>query len=101
YENVSVVPSSLDWIKEGVVKTQGSYGKGQFLWKLLGILYRAVTTIEGLTQITIGNKLVSLSEQELILDCDNEGENWVCLGGYMDDAFKFIQHNGGLVSNVD
>ncbi|KAF9589311.1 hypothetical protein IFM89_022638, partial [Coptis chinensis] len=97
------VPSSLDWTKEGVVtpvKTQGSCGKGQFLWKLLSILCRAVAAIEGLTQITTCNKLVSLFEQEL-LDCDNEGENWVCLGGYMDDAFKFIQHNGGLVSNVD
>jgi C1A family cysteine protease len=58
-----------------------------------------VAAIEGITQIKTG-RLVSLSEQELI-DCDIEGGNNGCFGGYMTDAYDFIRSNGGLTSESD
>ncbi|KAF2295067.1 hypothetical protein GH714_031335 [Hevea brasiliensis] len=59
YENVTVVPPSMDWRKKGAVtpvKDQGNC---------------SVAAIEGIIKITTG-KLISLSEQEL-LDCDTKG----------------------------
>lgn len=49
--------------------------------------------MEGINKIRT-NKLVSLSEQELV-DCDNE-ENQGCAGGLMEPAFDFIKNNGGI-----
>ncbi|PON96412.1 Peptidase C1A [Trema orientale] len=82
YENVSVVPSSLDWRKKGAVTPVKDQGQC------------AVAAVEGITKLSTG-KLVSLSEQELV-DCDVKGEDQGCNGGLMDDAFKFIQTNRGL-----
>lgn len=52
--------------------------------------------MEGITQLTTG-KLMSLSEQELV-DCDTSGTDQGCIGGFMDDAFEFIQHSRGLTT---
>lgn len=41
--------------------------------------------------------MISLSEKELV-DCDTKGEDEGCNGGPMDDAFDFIQRNGGLTT---
>ncbi|KAF6172863.1 hypothetical protein GIB67_035417 [Kingdonia uniflora] len=67
YENVTAVPSSLDWRKKGVVtpiKDQGQCGK-----IVLGVFSRRGN--QGITQFTTG-KLISLSEQELV-DYDTSG----------------------------
>lgn len=44
------------------------------------------------------NKLVSLSEQELV-DCDTD-QNQGCNGGLMELAFEFIKKKGGVTTEV-
>lgn len=51
--------------------------------------------MEGINQLKT-NKLVSLSEQELI-DCDTE-QNQGCNGGLMEYAFEFIKQKGGITT---
>ncbi|GJR44943.1 maternal effect embryo arrest 18 [Tanacetum coccineum] len=91
YEDVTAVPSSMDWRKKGAVtpiKNQGQCGK-----VLLGH-FRPIAATEGITQISTG-KLISLSEQELV-DCDRSGQDQGCGGGYMDGGFTFIVKNKGI-----
>lgn len=51
--------------------------------------------MEGINYIKT-NKLVSLSEQELV-DCDTE-QNQGCNGGLMEYAFEFIKNKGGIAT---
>ncbi|CAK9133244.1 unnamed protein product [Ilex paraguariensis] len=94
YENVTAVPSTMDWRKKGAVTTVKDQGQCGCCWAFL-----AVASMEGITQRTTG-KLISLSEQELV-DCDTSGEDQGCEGGLMDDAFQFIQKNHGLASEAN
>ncbi|OVA13276.1 Peptidase C1A [Macleaya cordata] len=94
YENVTAVPSSMDWRKKGAVTPVKNQGQCGCCWA-----FSAVAAMEGITQLTTG-KLTSLSEQELV-DCDTQGEDQGCEGGLMDDAFEFIQQNRGLTSETN
>ncbi|XP_030929621.1 senescence-specific cysteine protease SAG39-like [Quercus lobata] len=125
YENVTAVPSTLDWRKKGAVtpiKDQGQCGQYQtllgnntnqmfsyslfffflyfFFFQTTGCCwaFSAVAATEGITQLTTG-KLISLSEQELV-DCDTSGVDQGCEGGLMDNAFQFIQDNHGLTTEA-
>ncbi|KAK6124308.1 hypothetical protein DH2020_041965 [Rehmannia glutinosa] len=91
YENVTKVPSSMDWRKKGVVTGVKDQGQCGCCWA-----FSAVAAMEGINQLTTG-KLISLSEQEVV-DCDVKGEDQGCNGGLMDDAFKFIIHNDDLTT---
>ncbi|KAF6154628.1 hypothetical protein GIB67_035421 [Kingdonia uniflora] len=93
YENVTAVPSSLDWRKKGAVTPIKNQGQCGSCWA-----FSAVGATEGITQLTTG-KLISLSEQELV-DCDTSGVDQGCSGGEMEDAFQFIQHNKGLTTDT-
>ncbi|KAH7544953.1 hypothetical protein FEM48_Zijuj01G0040700 [Ziziphus jujuba var. spinosa] len=76
YEDVSAVPSSIDWRKKGAVTPIKDQGQCGCCWA-----FSAVAATEGITQLKTG-KLISLSEQELV-DCDTSGEDQGCEGGLM------------------
>ncbi|CAH9111180.1 unnamed protein product [Cuscuta epithymum] len=88
YANVTDVPASVDWRAKGAVTNVKDQGQCGSCWA-----FSTVVAVEGINQIKT-NKLVSLSEQELI-DCDTQ-ENQGCNGGLMDSAFDFINKQGGL-----
>ncbi|XP_071702870.1 senescence-specific cysteine protease SAG39-like [Rutidosis leptorrhynchoides] len=91
YENVTAIPSSMDWRKKGAVTPIKDQGQCGCCWA-----FSAVEAMEGITQLKTG-KLMSLSEQELV-DCDTSGVDQGCEGGLMDNAFKFIISNKGLTT---
>ncbi|XP_038684097.1 senescence-specific cysteine protease SAG39-like [Tripterygium wilfordii] len=94
YENITAVPSTMDWRKKGAVTPIKDQGQCGCCWA-----FSAVAAMEGITKLSTG-KLISLSEQELV-DCDVKGEDEGCGGGLMDDAFKFIISNHGLNSETN
>ncbi|KAL3534314.1 hypothetical protein ACH5RR_002775 [Cinchona calisaya] len=94
YENVSAVPSTMDWRKKGAVTGIKDQGQCGCCWA-----FSAVAAMEGIHQLKTG-KLISLSEQELV-DCDTNGEDQGCNGGLMDDAFNFIISNNGLTTEAN
>ncbi|GJZ74144.1 senescence-specific cysteine protease SAG39-like protein [Tanacetum coccineum] len=91
YENVTAVPSSMDWRTKGAVTPIKDQGQCGCCWA-----FSAVAAMEGITQLKTG-KLISLSEQELV-DCDTSGVDQGCEGGLMDNAFDFIVSNKGLTT---
>ncbi|GAA0183770.1 cysteine protease [Lithospermum erythrorhizon] len=91
YENVTDVPTSMDWREKGAVTPIKDQGQCGCCWA-----FSAVAATEGIHQLTTG-KLVSLSEQELV-DCDTSGADQGCEGGLMDNAFEFIISNHGLTT---
>lgn len=57
--------------------------------------FSATAAIEGAIQIKTGN-LISLSEQQLV-GCSKNG-NFGCRGGFMNNAFRYVQQNNGLAT---
>ncbi|CAL9138666.1 unnamed protein product [Musa acuminata var. zebrina] len=91
YQNVTGVPSSVDWRRRGAVspvKDQGSCGS---CWA-----FSSVAAIEGITKIK-KMKLMDLSEQELV-DCVSS--NFGCNGGWMNNAFAFVVLTGGITTEA-
>ncbi|XP_020510682.2 cathepsin K [Labrus bergylta] len=88
---VSKLPKSIDYRKKGMVtavKNQGSCGS---CWA-----FSSCGALEGQLAKTTG-QLVDLSPQNLV-DCVTENDG--CGGGYMTNAFKYVQQNGGIDSEV-
>ncbi|GAV62544.1 Peptidase_C1 domain-containing protein/Inhibitor_I29 domain-containing protein, partial [Cephalotus follicularis] len=93
YEKVDIVPPSVDWRKKGAVTPVKDQGQCGSCWA-----FSTVVAVEGINQIKT-NKLVSLSEQELV-DCDTS-QNQGCNGGLMEIAFEFIKEKGGLTTETN
>lgn len=58
--------------------------------------FSTIVGVEGINKLKT-NKLVSLSEQELV-DCEPDCGG--CSGGLMENAFEFIKENGGVTTGT-
>uniref|UniRef100_A0A8C6WF56 Cathepsin K n=1 Tax=Neogobius melanostomus TaxID=47308 RepID=A0A8C6WF56_9GOBI len=86
---VQRLPKTVDWRKKGMVssiKNQGSCGS---CWA-----FSSAGALEGQLAKQTG-QLVDLSPQNLV-DCVTENSG--CGGGYMTNAFRYVQENGGIDS---
>ncbi|ESR59058.1 hypothetical protein CICLE_v10017565mg [Citrus x clementina] len=93
YQNLTQVPTSMDWREKGAVTSIKNQGGCAACWA-----FSAVAAVEGITQISSGN-LIRLSEQQL-LDCSSNG-NSGCVAGKSDIAFKYIIKNQGIATEAD
>ncbi|KAK3432988.1 hypothetical protein EUGRSUZ_D00505 [Eucalyptus grandis] len=94
YANFTAVPTALDWRTKKAVTSVKDQGQCGSCWA-----FSVAAAIEGITMLKKG-KLLSLSVQELV-DCDVNGKNSGCKGGYMDSAFEFIISKGGLTTEAN
>jgi C1A family cysteine protease len=96
YEETTL-PSSVNWVESGAVSAVKDQGKCGSCWS-----FSTTGALEGAFYIKNGY-LELFSEQQLV-DCDtirNGGKDMGCNGGLMDNAFKWIEKNEGLCSEID
>ena len=85
----SHIPHSIDWRADGLVTNIKDQGQCGSCWA-----FSAVGTMEG-QHAKKNNKLVSLSEQNLV-DCSNNFGNEGCMGGWPSSAMDYVIKNKGI-----
>lgn len=80
-------PASFDWTTKGAVTPVKDQGQCGSCWS-----FGTTGDLEG-THFLAGNKLVALSEQELV-SCDTKSQDKGCNGGLQEDAFEFVIKHG-------
>ena len=94
------LPESVNWVEFGGVTPVKYQGKCGSCWS-----FSTTGALEGAYFKKYGN-LESFSEQQLV-SCDNfkntqnRGYDHGCSGGLMDNAFQWIEGNGGLCREAD
>jgi C1A family cysteine protease len=94
--NLSSVPTEIDWTTKGAVTPVKNQGQCGSCWS-----FSTTGSLEGAYFLKYGT-LESFSEQNFV-DCDNRkngGKDMGCNGGLMDNAFNWAAKNGGVCTEA-